>query len=310
MLACTHPPGSQMTAADAKHAEYPTTHIAAHASPRLDLQARQDADASTGAQPDTCAAPGATACYAPQGGTAAGALPVFDLTACLEDGSSLSSAALAPFCEAVAACLENTGCLVVRDPRVGTAEADAFLDLMERYFGQPDAAKMPDVHPELHYQVCQPFAADSSPALHVQPLHRPCTPCMPALAEHACLRWPSSSHWLFSHALVNHQGMQSCACLVQAPARDRHTSLPQVGATPEGVEVPRCMVDPACLAAISAQRPEHRAAVPRGADPKWRFFWRLGPRPQRTDFAELNAEPVVPAGEHVRGGQPGPDPRV
>ena len=41
----------------------------------------------------------------------------------------------------------------MRDPRVGTSEADRFLDLMERYFGQPDAAKAPDVHPELHYQV-------------------------------------------------------------------------------------------------------------------------------------------------------------
>ena len=61
------------------------------------------------------------------------------------------------------------------------------------------------------------------------------------------------------------------------------------------------MVDPACLETIRAQAPEHRAAIPRGADPKWRFFWRLGPRPQKTQFAELNAEPVVPAGEHARG---------
>ncbi len=28
---------------------------------------------------------------------------------------------------------------------------------------------------------------------------------------------------------------------------------------------------------------------------QWRFMWRLGPRPEQTEFAELNAEPVVPA---------------
>ena len=29
-------------------------------------------------------------------------------------------------------------------------------------------------------------------------------------------------------------------------------------------------------------------------DVKWRFFWRVGDRPADTEFAELNAEPVVP----------------
>ena len=79
------------------------------------------------------------------------ALPVFDLEEVLARGAADSEGA-SPFCLAVARCLEETGCLIVRDPRVGTGEADRFLDLMERYFGQPDAAKAPDVHPELHYQ--------------------------------------------------------------------------------------------------------------------------------------------------------------
>lgn len=35
--------------------------------------------------------------------------------------------------------------------------------------------------------------------------------------------------------------------------------------------------------------------VPTGPDVKWRFFWRVGPRPACTAFPELNAEPVVPA---------------
>ena len=169
MLACTSPPGSQGDTANAKHAEHPPTHIAAYASPNLDLQARQNGDGNNAARPDICAAPEATACYAPRGVTSAeanAALPVFDLTNCLEASSSLGSSDLALFCEEVAACLERTGCLVVRDPRVGTAEADRFLDLMERYFGQPDAAKMPDVHPELHYQVLAQHP--HVPALHVQ----------------------------------------------------------------------------------------------------------------------------------------------
>jgi isopenicillin N synthase-like dioxygenase len=32
-----------------------------------------------------------------------------------------------------------------------------------------------------------------------------------------------------------------------------------------------------------------------GADPKWRFFWRIGERPASGGFEALNAEPVVPA---------------
>lgn len=49
----------------------------------------------------------------------------------------------------------------------------------------------------------------------------------------------------------------------------------QVGATPDHVEVARGRAE---------------------ADPKWRFMWRIGPRPSHTRFAELNAAPVVPKG--------------
>ncbi len=31
------------------------------------------------------------------------------------------------------------------------------------------------------------------------------------------------------------------------------------------------------------------------ADPKWRFFWRIGERPPQTDFNHLNAPQVIPA---------------
>mmetsp|Transcript_30526 Transcript_30526/g.58781 ORF Transcript_30526/g.58781 Transcript_30526/m.58781 type:complete len:354 (+) Transcript_30526:217-1278(+) len=71
----------------------------------------------------------------------------------------------------------------------------------------------------------------------------------------------------------------------------------QVGVTPEGVEVPKCQTDPACLEEIARQPEQHRAQVPNGADPKWRYFWRVGerPLPSETRFEELNSPPVVPA---------------
>lgn len=72
----------------------------------------------------------------------------------------------------------------------------------------------------------------------------------------------------------------------------------QVGATPELVETPRSAADPASCAALLASQPAaHRATPPVGPDPKWRFFWRLGPRPSpdETSFPELAAPSVVPA---------------
>ncbi len=84
-------------------------------------------------------------------------------------------------------------------------------------------------------------------------------------------------------------------------------------------------MDPECAKTVSLQPEEHRATIPDGPDPKcavaaqssevagkltqlgrhsatfsaphrWRFFWRVGPRPPpaSTSFAELNAAPVVP----------------
>jgi len=46
--------------------------------------------------------------------------------------------------------------------------------------------------------------------------------------------------------------------------------------------------------------PEHKALVPKGADKKWRFFHRIGPRPLHTQFAELNSTPVIPKGTVTR----------
>jgi isopenicillin N synthase-like dioxygenase len=70
----------------------------------------------------------------------------------------------------------------------------------------------------------------------------------------------------------------------------------QVGATPDLVELPLCAVDADCAQEVAAQPLEHRATMPTGPDPKWRYMWRIGPRPppERTAFSELNAAPVVP----------------
>lgn len=76
--------------------------------------------------------------------------------------------------------------------------------------------------------------------------------------------------------------------------RDVHPELSyQLGATPENTEVPRDHLDK--ISEVS-KTPNNAAHVPKGADPKWRYFWRIGERPQSTGFPELNAPPVIPEG--------------
>lgn len=72
--------------------------------------------------------------------------------------------------------------------------------------------------------------------------------------------------------------------------KDVHPELSyQLGATPEFTEVPRDHVDK-----IQHLDSKNSAHIPKGADPKWRYFWRIGERPQDTKFPELNASPVIP----------------
>lgn len=68
-------------------------------------------------------------------------------------GSELGDDDLRESCAKVAACLRETGALVIRDPRCSTKDNDRFLDMMERYFGQAAALKRKQERPELHYQV-------------------------------------------------------------------------------------------------------------------------------------------------------------
>ncbi|KAI3892759.1 hypothetical protein MKW92_022239 [Papaver armeniacum] len=70
----------------------------------------------------------------------------------------------------------------------------------------------------------------------------------------------------------------------------------QVGVTPEGVEVPRSLVDKDLQQKLSTMPKENQPSTPVGPDPKWRYMWRVGPRPSKTCFQELNSEPVIPEG--------------
>ncbi|KAJ4979045.1 hypothetical protein NE237_009825 [Protea cynaroides] len=70
----------------------------------------------------------------------------------------------------------------------------------------------------------------------------------------------------------------------------------QVGVTPEGVEVPRSLVDEEMQQKLKTLAKEHQPITPVGPDPKWRYMWRVGPRPSNTHFKELNSEPVIPEG--------------
>lgn len=54
--------------------------------------------------------------------------------------------------------------------------------------------------------------------------------------------------------------------------------------TPEGVEVPRCSVDPKMQELMRSLPPISRPLIPVGADRKWRYMWRIGPRPAHTRF--------------------------
>jgi len=70
----------------------------------------------------------------------------------------------------------------------------------------------------------------------------------------------------------------------------------QIGATPEGIEFPRCARDPKCKEMIEAMEPENQAHYPSTPDVKWRYFHRLGDLPPHTEFPSLNVPDVIPSG--------------
>lgn len=68
----------------------------------------------------------------------------------------------------------------------------------------------------------------------------------------------------------------------------------QVGVTPEKKEVAKCAKSESCKEMIEKQNPENKAQLPVEADPKWRYFWRIGDRLEQTEYNKLNRENVVP----------------
>jgi isopenicillin N synthase-like dioxygenase len=66
----------------------------------------------------------------------------------------------------------------------------------------------------------------------------------------------------------------------------------QVGATPDGIENARNHCARVEKLAASERPWTH---CPPEADPKWRFFWRMGDAPKTTEFPQLNMPQVVPA---------------
>ncbi|KAI9189857.1 hypothetical protein H9P43_001292 [Blastocladiella emersonii ATCC 22665] len=69
----------------------------------------------------------------------------------------------------------------------------------------------------------------------------------------------------------------------------------QIGATPEFVEEPCCFRDPKCQKILEDLPAEDKPVQWTGADPKWRFFHRIGPVPTESKYPQLNTAPVVPA---------------
>ena len=81
-------------------------------------------------------------------------LPEIDLAPLLSlEAGAAPSAALLATAHAAMDALHRYGVLIVRDPRASAASNDAFLDLLERYFEQPEAVKDADVRASVYYQV-------------------------------------------------------------------------------------------------------------------------------------------------------------
>lgn len=78
-------------------------------------------------------------------------LPIVDLD--VFRSQPAGSAAVQAECGKAAEALIAFGALVLHDSRVSEADNDAFLDLLEDYFAQPEAALRRDERPALGYQV-------------------------------------------------------------------------------------------------------------------------------------------------------------
>ncbi|KAJ9558411.1 hypothetical protein OSB04_013025 [Centaurea solstitialis] len=154
-------------------------------------------------------------------------LPVIDLAPYVDVTSGkftydeLLHPELKKVCSEVSRILRETGALFVRDPRCSTEDNDRFIDMMEKYFEQPEEVKRAQECPHQHYQV---------------------------------------------------------------------------GPIPGGVDILRSLVDMDMQKKLRALPEDRRPTIPTGPDHKSRYVWKVGPRPTKTRFQELNSEPVLPEG--------------
>ncbi|KAF5782649.1 putative non-heme dioxygenase domain-containing protein [Helianthus annuus] len=86
-------------------------------------------------------------------------IPVIDLTLYMDAASGKFNCderlhpELETVCSEVSRILKETGALLVRDPRCSTEDNDRFIDMMEKYFEQPEKVKRVQKRPHQHYQV-------------------------------------------------------------------------------------------------------------------------------------------------------------
>ena len=239
--------------------------------------------------------------------------------------SQLCSAAACGRCKGIADCLRDTGALLVRDPRCGLADSNEFVarpplasqrtqpnpslpgfprrgaDRKARGAGHDGGVLQPEQRgkdaghasgagvPGWHH------ARDGGgAALHERPAlrrrHRPTAPG----ARCRFWRLPLLAALQRRH-IVLFRPVSSLPAR-RRPRRGRGAATSQRSRPPSPLPPAR----PALLPALKCFLPfaqENRATVPEGPDPKWRFFWRIGPRPKPANpaFEELNAPPVLPA---------------
>ena len=79
-------------------------------------------------------------------------VPVVDIGAFLKGSTSLAE------CQAIANSMHDTGCVIIKDPRVNEDHNNVFLDMMEKYFESRGemfykGEKIEDIKPEYNYQV-------------------------------------------------------------------------------------------------------------------------------------------------------------
>ncbi|KAI0003574.1 Clavaminate synthase-like protein [Xylariaceae sp. FL0662B] len=96
-------------------------------------------------------------------------LPIIDLDVFL--AGPASSAAVQAECAKAASALITYGALILHDSRVSPRDNEAFLDLLEDYFAQPEAALGADERPDLGYQVGVTLENTERPKCAV---HAPC----------------------------------------------------------------------------------------------------------------------------------------